>query len=316
MLRYLLVRIVWLLIVFALLFVIIYYAAHIAHLQMWTRATTFTEKLAIATEGFSEFFSDLLFGTVEQEARRESVGETFRKTAPVSLVIVSVGFVVSLSLGVFLGVVSAMNRGSLIDYFVSSLTLFFASIPSYLWVIGLMVFFSWTRGWLPGIYPAYAADLGSPPLDIQLIGMIIPVTALSFYPIATFAQLLRGELIEQSTSDTLLLAKAKGLSNTRAQLKHTLPLGFLPLLRELPTMFIFMLFNAFLVEVAYNVPGISRWFFHSIYMSVMGGGTFEIDPPVIVVVSLFYAALMLIMTLIADMSYVLIDPRIRIHGKK
>lgn len=316
MARYIVIRLLWIIVVFLLLFVIIYFAASLAHLAFWQRSLPFREQLQISYEGFITFLDDLFFGTLEQEGRRETVMETFRKTAPVSLSIVGVGFLFTLAAGLFLGVMSAVYKNSFLDYVISTITLFFASIPAYLWVIGLMVMFAWTLGWLPGMYPVYAADMGTPPIDVQIIGMIIPVIALSFYPVATFAQLIRGEVIEQNTSDALLLAKAKGLSMRRALFKHSLPLSFLPILREIPNMFIFMLFNAFLVEVAYNVPGIARWFYHSVYMNVMDSGTFNIDPPVVVIVSLFYAALMLIMTLIVDLSYGLIDPRINMQGKK
>jgi len=314
MVRYLIVRTIWLLLIFVIIFLITYYAARVSHLVIWTRGFTLWEILQIVTEEFSEFMNDLLFGVVEQRQSSENVREQFVRTAPVSLFLVSVAFVYSFIVGMMLGVFSAMYPKSLFDNVVSSITLFFASIPAYLWVIGLMVYFTWQRDWLPGIYPNYPTDLGPPPLSLQALGLIIPVVALSFYPIANFAQLLRAELIEQSTSETMLLAKAKGLTPKRAMLKHLLPNSFIPLIRQLPNMFTFMLFNAFLVEVAYNVPGVARWLFDSMYHRSFK--QFFMDPPVVVTVSMFYATLMITMTFISDFLYALIDPRIHIHSKK
>lgn len=314
MIRYLIVRVVWLFIMFLIIFLITYYASRVAHLVIWTRGDSLWDILQIVTGEFREFMDDLLFGVVEQRKSSENVREQFMRTAPVSLFLVSVAFLYSFIVGMALGIFSAMYPKSLFDNIVSSISLFFASIPSYLWVIGLMVYFTWQRDWLPGIYPNYPTDLGPPPLSLQVLGLIIPVVSLSFYPIANFSQLLRGELIEQSTSDTLLLAKAKGLTPKRAMFKHTLPISFIPLIRQLPNMFTFMLFNAFLVEVAYNVPGVARWLFDSMYHRSFK--QFLIDPPVVVAVSMFYATLMILMTFISDFLYALFDPRIQIHGKK
>lgn len=314
--RYLVVRLVWLFIMLTIIFIITYYVSRVSHLMIWTPHYSFFDNIRIATVGFKEFMRDLLFGVVEQASGRETVQEQFVRAAPVSLFIVAIGFLYAFIVGVFLGILSAIFHRSWFDRIISNITLFFASIPAYLWVIVFMVYFTWQRDLLPGLYPAYPSDIGPPPISLQMIGLIIPVVALSFYPVAMFAQLVRGELIELSTSNTLVLAKAKGLTPRRALLKHTLPLSFLPLIRQIPNMFTFMLFNAFVVEVAYNVPGIARWMYHSMIIEIFDSGQFFIDPPVVVAVSMFYAVLMLVMTFLSDFTYVLFDPRIKIHSKK
>ncbi len=224
-----------------------------------------------------------------------------------TLLIVFVSFGISVALGILFGWISAYFEHSLLDKMISFLTLVFASIPNYIWIMVFMLVFGYTLKWLPPIPPS--AELG---WGAQIQGLIMPVTALTLAPLAKFTSLIRNELIEALNSDYLLLLRTKGLTRKQIMLRHLLKDSLVAIMPELSTTFIFILSGSFLLERINNVHGLSLLLYRSLFAPMFDFYMLRIDIPVAVLVGTFYAWMGIMMTFIVDLLYPLVDPRIRI----
>ncbi len=136
--------------------------------------------------------------------------------------------------------------------------------------------------------------------------MILPILALSFGPIATVTRYLRGELIESLNSEFMLLARTKGLTKYKATTKHAFRNSLLPLANIIIPMFTNILGGSLVVERIFAIPGIGGIMINSINTN---------DHSLTVAVLIFYSMISLVTILLVDISYGLIDPRVRLGGK-
>ena len=117
----------------------------------------------------------------------------------------------------------ALKKNSGVDYLVSFLVVIFISVPSFIFAAVLQYFLAYKLGWFPIIYNATAVG------SAKYLSMILPITALSFSPIARVARYLRGELIENLSSEYMLLARTKGLTRLQATVRHSMRNSLVPL---------------------------------------------------------------------------------------
>ena len=132
---------------------------------------------------------------------------------------------------------------------------------------------------------------------------IMPVFALSFYPTAYIVRLMRSSMLDVLGQDYMRTAKAKGLSQIVSLFKHALRNAILPIVTYVGPMMAYTLTGSFVVEKIFTIPGLGREFVSSItnrdYMMIMG-------------TTIFLAALMVVMNVIVDIVYKIIDPRIQL----
>jgi len=296
--------------------IVLFYATQLTHYTRWVfPRVDFMTRLDKTNNDFIEFVRRLVgewyWGT--DPHRGESNWELFKARAPITLRINIYAFVVSLMIGITLGIISAVRKNRPSDYIINSLILTFVSIPSFLWVFALMVLIGFRAGWVPSIFPFHS----SATYHERMLGLVIPTIALSGFPIAVFAQLMRSELTETLTEDYTLLARTKGLNRRQVLFRHTMRNSMLPVIEKIPQTFMFVMFNSFLVEVIYNVPGMARWFFRSAFISeftAVSGFRLQLYP--VLIISTFYAALALITIFLGELLYGIIDPRITLGRKK
>jgi peptide/nickel transport system permease protein len=209
--------------------------------------------------------------------------------------------IVWLILGIPIGVVSAIKQRSLIDRLSMGLALFFVSAPVF-W-IGLM--FLWLFWFKLGI-AAGTGYFGPTHYGVftWLNHMIMPWIVLALVEAAWYARMTRGSLIETMNEDFIRTARAKGLSETRVVLKHGLRASMLPVV----TMFgmdLGLLFGgAIIVETVFNLQGIGQW----AVASVATG-----DLPVILAVTLVSSFAITLATVVVDICYAFLDPRVRLE---
>ena len=173
---------------------------------------------------------------------------------PVTMSINIIVVLLSVPLGIALGVYAGLKKNTWIDHTISTLIMIFVSIPGFVVITFLIFFLSYQTGWLPPSWPSITAPLGT-----RALGYIIPVIALSFSSICGYGRGVRAELCEVMSSEYLLLARTKGLTKNQAIVRHALRNAFVPILPSILSEFIGILGGSIILEKLYgtewNEPG-------------------------------------------------------------
>lgn len=227
---------------------------------------------------------------------RSRMGVTIRLNVLSLIVFMPIGFA--------LGIFAALRKNKLSDNIISIGVMVFISIPSFVTMFLLMLFFAYGLGWLNSQFPT--ADV----VGIEAVkGYILPVLALSFGPIAGLTRLTRAELTEVLTSDFLLLARTKGLTRSQAVLRHALRNSMVPLVPSIIYSFVGLLSGSVVIEQIYGIPGMG-----SIYLQAMTQNNFDYN--LILAISFIYTIISLFAVLLVDLAYGIVDPRIRMGARK
>ncbi len=199
--------------------------------------------------------------------------------------------IIALISGVVLGAVAALRRNKIIDKIIMVVTTAFVSMPSFIMGSLLLILFAITLH----ILPANGNASG---------GMILPVITLSLYPMAYITRLTRSSMLDVLGQDYIRTAKAKGVSGNKIIFKHALKNSLIPVLTYFGPMLAYIVTGSLVVEQIFAVPGIGRSFVNSItnrdYTLIMG-------------TTIVLAALIVIMNLITDILYKVVDPRINLE---
>lgn len=212
----------------------------------------------------------------------------------------SVSLVISIPLGILAGTIAALNKSKLPDHVISFLVVICISVPSFVFASVLQYGLAFKLGWFPIVFRPSAVGLS------RLHSLVLPVLALSFGPIATVTRYLRGELIENLGSDYMLLARTKGLTKFQATMRHAFRNSCVPLANIIIPMFTGILGGSLVVERIFSVPGVGGIMIDAVNSS---------DHSLSLAVLLFYSIVSLATILVVDISYGIIDPRIRIGGR-
>ena len=210
---------------------------------------------------------------------------------PVSARVGFVATLVALLLGIPLGIISALRRGKWPDRASMIFATVGISIPSFVLTVLLLYLFAVVLKWLP--------TFGLTTWKHYLL----PVTGLAVAPIAYIARLMRSSMLEVMRQDYIRTARAKGLSELMVVLKHALRNAIIPVVTYLGPLIATLLTGSFVVERIFSIPGIGRD-----YVSSIG----DRDYAVILGVTIFFGALVVIMNILVDIMYAVIDPRVKI----
>ena len=211
------------------------------------------------------------------------------------------GFFV-LPMGMIFGITMALRKDTLYDHAASTAVVFFISVPSFVLAALLQYFVAFKGGLFPVILSPEETLTWT-----KFYSMILPILALSFGGIAGMARMLRAELAETLTSDFMLLAKAKGLTYGQTIWRHALRNACVPLATTFLYLFLGILGSSIVIENIFSVPGLSRTMIYAIQSN---------DHPLTMAIVYFYALIGLFMAILADLSYGVVDPRIRMGGRK
>ncbi len=191
-------------------------------------------------------------------------------------------------LGIVLGSVAALRRNTVLDKIIMIITTAFVSMPSFIMGTFLLVIFSVSLGWVS----ANGATND---------GLILPVITLMLYPMSYITRLTRSSMLDVLGQDYIRTARAKGVPNKRIIFGHALKNSLIPVITYFGPMLAFIVTGSMVVEQIFAVPGIGRQFVSSIinrdYTMIMG-------------TTIFLASLIVIMNLISDLLYKVVDPRI------
>jgi oligopeptide transport system permease protein len=211
---------------------------------------------------------------------------------PVSARLGGISVLVALLIGIPLGCVAAMNRGKWVDDVIIVIATCGIAVPSFvLCTVGMYVFGVYL-GWLPTFGLTSAQNY------------ILPVFALSFYPTAYIARLMRSSMLDVIGQDYIRTARAKGVSQFVNLFKHALRNAVLPIITYLGPLLAYTLTGSFIVEKIFVIPGLGGQFVSSIMNR---------DYTVIMGTTIFLATLIITMNTLVDIVYKLVDPRIQLN---
>ena len=193
------------------------------------------------------------------------------------------------ALGVPAGIIAALNRGRWPDTLAMFLATLGIAVPSYVVATVSLYIFALRLGWTP----AFGLD--------DWRGYILPVVALSGFWMSFIARLTRSSLLETMEQDYIMTARAKGLPPHAVMLRHGLRNSLIPVVTVLGPVVANLLTGSFVIEQIFALPGIGRHFVQSITNR---------DYTVIMGITIFYAAFLMLMILIVDLLYLWLDPRI------
>ncbi|MBQ9238771.1 MAG: ABC transporter permease [Treponema sp.] len=233
----------------------------------------------------------------------QPVTEYISERLPATLYINVLSLIVSLPLGIGFGMLAAIHKQKWQDHVVQLFIMFFISVPAFVYAFLLQYFVGFKLNVLPLIMKS-----GTDYFSWDMFrSVIMPVLALSFGPIAGTMRLVRAELTETLTSDYMLLARTKGLTRREATIRHAFRNSLVPLVPSFLADFLSILGGSMIIEQIFAVPGIGKTYLTAIMNK---------DYSVFLACSMFYVAIGLVAGIIMDISYGIIDPRIRMGGGK
>lgn len=198
---------------------------------------------------------------------------------------------IALFTGIVFGAVAALRRNKIIDKVIMVITTAFVSMPSFIMGSLLLVIFAIKLAVLPGN--------GS-----TTEGLILPVVTLALYPMAYITRLTRSSMLDVLGQDYIRTAKAKGVSGVKIIFGHALKNSLIPVITYFGPMLAYIVTGSLVVEQIFAVPGIGRAFVNSITNR---------DYPLIMGTTIILACLIVIMNLVSDILYKVVDPRINLE---
>ena len=221
-----------------------------------------------------------------------TVNQLIMQEAPYTIQIGLIAFIIALILGTVLGIAMAVTRKEGVRGSLMFLTVLGISIPNYVLALLLMLVCGVMLKWFPVV------GLGS------WKHYILPVTAMTVYPLAQISKLVKSSYSEAMHQDYVIMAKAKGISKTRISFVHILKNAMIPVITISGPMVAFLLTGSFVVENIFTIPGIGREFVNSVSNR---------DYTVIMGLTIFLGIILVLCNLISDMICALVDPRIKLE---
>lgn len=201
--------------------------------------------------------------------------------------------IVGVILGVIIGSIAAMKQGTWVDSTATVIAIIGKSVPNFVLAVLLQYYIGLKLGWFS------IAGWG------DFSQTILPTIALSVGPLAETARFIRTSMVDTLSSDYIELGKAKGLSRMEVIRKHAMRNSFIPLVTLIGPYAVALMTGSMVIENIFNIPGIGEQFVKSILTN---------DYPTIMGVTMVYCIGLVVILLITDIIYGLIDPRIRLSG--
>lgn len=265
------------------------------------------------------YMSDLLRGNLGRSfMTRAPVVDSLKVRFPATMELAFFAIIIGAGMGVLLGVVAALRRGTWTDTLMLFIAVSGVSFPVFWTAIILIYIFSVNLGWFPpagrlAVTTSIDPITGMHVLDALLRGqfglaasalhhLVLPAFALGTNAMALIMRMTRSSMLEVLKKDFVRTATSKGLMPRVVVVKHALRNALLPIVTVAGLSFGSLLSGAILIEAIFNWPGIGSWIYNAITQR---------DYPIIQGGILFVAGVFVVLNLLVDLSYVLIDPRIR-----
>lgn len=230
-------------------------------------------------------------GTSLQKKGRTVTG-IIKEKFPYSATLGLLAIVLAILVGIPLGALAAIKHEKLIDRLVMLFTTVFISVPGFVLGTLLLVIFCALLKIAPATW------------NNSFGNYVLPVIALSFYPICYITKLTRSSMLETLGQDYIKTAHAKGLAALVVNFKHALKNSVIPVISYVGPLTAFLITGTFAVEKLFSVPGLGQFFVNSVTNR---------DYPVIMGTTIFLGCIMVLMNLVVDFIYGMVDPRIKLR---
>jgi oligopeptide transport system permease protein len=303
MFRFIVRRILWLLLVLFVVLLITFILMHLVPGGPWDREKALSPRVIELLnrrygldkplwEQFTNYLWGILHGDlgISYSYSDRNVTDILLRGLPKTATLGILAFILAQSIGIPFGMAAALKQNSTIDYISVMFATVFASIPGFVLGILLMILFSVTLHWLP------TSGWGS----VQQL--IMPVFCLAALPAAQAARITRASTLDVMRQDYIRTARSKGLMENVVRIRHIFRNSLIPVVTVAGPELANLVTGSFIIENLFAIPGIGRLFVNGIasrdYSLIMGA-------------ILFYAFAIAILNLVVDILYAAIDPRIR-----
>ena len=229
---------------------------------------------------------------------------------PATLLLQITSLVIIFCISLPIGIISAVRRGKLFDRAMTVFVFIGYAMPAFWLALLLIVFFGFKLGWFPvsGMSPWYTTYFTHFASFKDLVWhMVLPVTATAFGSLAALSRYSRSSMIDALQQNYILTARAKGLKENRVVFVHALRNALLPIVTILGHSLPVLISGSFIIETIFAWPGMGRLGYEAIM---------NYDYPVVMGVGVIATFLTLLGILLSDITYALVDPRIRYEGRK
>lgn len=245
------------------------------------------------------------WGLGESYLPSQPVAKTFGKMLPATVLVNLYSIILSIPLGIGLGVYAALRKNKWQDQVISTGIMIFISVPGFVLAFLLQYIFYFKLGWLPALMASTTKYGWFSWTTFK--SLIMPIFALSLGTVAGFARTTRAELTEVLTSEFMLLARTKGLTKGQAILRHALRNCAIVIVPAIMGEFISILGGSLVIENFFSIPGVGKLYLNAVQ---------ALDYNFFMMESAFYTFVGLLAGIVVDISYSFIDPRIRMGGGK
>lgn len=247
------------------------------------------------------------FGISYRQGR--PVAKLLRERLPATIELAVISALIALTLGLGLGIYTALKRDGLAANLVMSLSLVGVSLPTFLIGIGLIYIFGVTLRWLPTFGRGEVVSFGWWTTGLLTESgrksLILPVITLGFYQLTLIMRLVRSEMLEVLRAEYIRFARARGLTDKSINFRHALKNTMIPVVTITGLQLGSIVAFAIVTETVFNWPGLGALFVKSVEV---------VDIPVMGAYLMFVGLIFVVVNLIVDMLYFLIDPRLRVRA--
>lgn len=248
------------------------------------------------------FHGDFGIGINMPEYRGREVWGVFAEKLPPTILINVYSSLFAVPVGIGLGILAALKKNKWQDHVISTGVMVFISVPAFVYASLFLYIFCFRWNLLPKTmnsgYDYFSWDMFK--------SMLPAVFSMSFGSIAGYARFTRAELTEVLTGEFMLLARTKGLTKAQATTRHALRNAMVPIFPSIVGEFISVLSGSLIIEKIFSVPGVGN-----LYLSAINAPDYDF----FMMLSGFYLLIGLVAALVVDLSYGVIDPRIRMGAK-
>ena len=226
-------------------------------------------------------------------SKNTPISQLIQTRLPISIGIGGLAVTIGAVAGLLLGLLAALKHDTIWDSLATVLSVIGVSVPSYVFALALSYTFGFRLSWFPMLFSAKDVFGSS----------VLPSISLSMFTMASIARFTRSEMLEVMGSEYMLLAESKGLSGPTLIIRHALRNALIPIITELAPLIVDLMTGSLVVEKIFAIPGVG-----SLLVSAIQSNDYN----VVIALSFIYSALYIVIMLVVDILYGIIDPRIRL----
>ena len=233
------------------------------------------------------------FGVSYNISKNTPISQLIQTRLPISILIGGFAVLIGAVLGLLLGLLAALKHNTIWDSIATIISVIGVSVPSYVFALALSYSLGFKLKWFPMLFNIQDG-MGS---------SVLPSISLSMFTMASIARFTRSEMLEVLGSDYMLLAESKGISGASLIFRHALRNALIPIITVLAPLIVDLMTGSLVVEKIFAIPGVGSLLVTAIQSN---------DYNVVISLSFVYSAMYIIIMLVVDILYGIIDPRIRL----